>query len=133
MSGNNKMPNFDGYRPILRALLGMVMVATILVGGIVISGRTLDAASTPLVTTVLGFTSISVLALINMLNGVKVHATGKRTEEKVDMVLNGPMDDKMRTAVRQVLAEREYALDKAAGLNPALPKHLKTRDSVTKP
>lgn len=128
MSGHNRPTNYD-YRPVLHTLLGVLIIAFVLVGLIVVSGAQPDASTTPLITTVLGFASISVLALINMLNGHKAKETGRRTEEKVDKVLNGPMDDKMKMAVRAVLAEREYALDKAAGHNPEPPRHMRTNNA----
>lgn len=78
-------------------VLGVFGIAATFVFGIVVAGR-VDDTSTPLITTVLGFAS---LILIAVLQSSKVD----KVDGKVDKVLNGHMDEKIRRVVTEVLED----------------------------
>lgn len=64
----------------------------------VIATDSLDANSTPLVVTILGY-----VALI-----INSRVSSSRVETKVDKVLNGAMEAKIETALKKVLDQRGY-------------------------
>lgn len=100
-------------------LIGMAMAFVL---GIEYTGG-IDESSTPLITTVLGFVSLSVVALFAALNASKSRESQERVEDKVDTLMNGAGDEKLRNAIRAVLHEElPQALDDAVARVLRAPK-----------
>ena len=83
-------------------VLGALAIASAFVFGIAVSDSATDA-TTPLITTVLGFFGLFVMSAVGKIKGAKQIGN---VEQKVDRVLNGEMDAKIENAVRNVLDER---------------------------
>lgn len=81
------MPNGTRYQStIVAAIVALILIAAATVVGIAITGHTSD--STPLVTQVLGFVALAVIALLGLLKAEKV-------EHKADVIqgeVNGRLD-----------------------------------------
>ena len=83
--------------------LGALTIVTAFAFGLIITDN-VTSENTPLITIVTGFFG---LFITSALGKAAINNKVDRVETKVDRVLNGEMEDKMRAVVQQVLKERD--------------------------
>ena len=83
--------------------LGALTIVTAFAFGLIITDN-VTSENTPLITIVTGFFG---LFITSALGKAAINNSVDRVEGKVDQVLNGEMENKMRAVVREVLAEHQ--------------------------
>lgn len=89
----------------LWAALGVLLISAAFVFAIIVTGN-VTAEATPLISTVLGFAALIVTSLVSVKRVGDVSEKVTNVDEKVDRVLNGEMEAKIRQAVLKALEER---------------------------
>jgi len=126
-------PNNGGA---LWGLISLCILAVAFVLGIVLSNHGADSGSTPIVTTVLGFLSLGIIALIGQLNAGKAVKNNERVEQKLDentretqALTNG----KLKDAIVEALDEQTASVPLTAQHYERLRRVEEMLKALTKP
>lgn len=90
---------------IIASIVALVLLAVLLILGLAIAGK-LDAASTPLVVTVLGLIVATVPGLVAAIKSNTVQKAVGEVKDSVDEIQNGTLTTSMKRAIREEREDR---------------------------